>query len=465
MFSRHSVFACVLGLGFAGAAFAAGDLDKAPPAFGYRDQMVVPVDIESVHIDYTYDVAQSVAKGKATVIFHARQGGMPMFDLVPNVTAATLNGNELAVEDVLLLDDPNRVTKVRALKTPVAANSTNEMVLEYRLSSSDVTFSSGTVRVGFFMGDLGAGGRDFFEKYGPANLEFDQVHYSFDVEVVGTTTEHEIFTNGASTSVERNRWSIDFPTYFTASSPYFHLVNKGRYPSQSYTFRGMNGDIPVTVYSSSSGTVSSGVSSSQRILAELENTFGPTAHPRFVIYLAGSGGMEHCGATMTSLSALGHELTHSWFARGVMPQDGNSGWIDEAIASWRDDGYPRANGSPNRSAVNMGGFSVYRRHTSMDAYTLGAQLISEFDYLLRDQGGMKTVLKQMYDQAKRTTISNAFFQTYLEGVSGMNLTAIFNRYVFGRSANKSEVAPEGPTYLGQSHHPRPYTKAELELYR
>ncbi len=174
--------------------------------------------------------------------------------------------------------------------------------------------------------------------------------------------------------------------------------------------------------------------------------------------------MEHCGATMTSLSALGHELTHSWFARGVMPTDGNSGWIDEAIASWRDDGYPRASAAPNRSPVNMGNFSVYRRHTSMDAYTLGARLISELDYLFRDQGGMKAVLKEMYGQAKRTTITNAYFQSFMESETGMNLQAVFDRYVFGRSVNGSVVG-EGAQYFGQSHHPRPYTKAELELYR
>jgi hypothetical protein len=63
--------------------------------------------------------------------------------------------------------------------------------------------------------------------------------------------------------------------------------------------------------------------------------------------------MEYCGATMTDPGALGHELTHSWFARGVMPANGNTGWIDEAVASWRDDGYPRASRAPNRSAVNL----------------------------------------------------------------------------------------------------------------
>ena len=54
-------------------------------------------------------------------------------------------------------------------------------------------------------------------------------------------------------------------------------------------------------------------------LAELEADYGAYTHDSMTVYIAGRGGMEHCGATITSMSALGHEITHSWFARGVMP--------------------------------------------------------------------------------------------------------------------------------------------------
>ena len=84
-------------------------------------------------------------------------------------------------------------------------------------------------------------------------------------------------------------------------------------------------------------------------MRELEQTYGPYPHEALLIYCTGniSGGMEYAGATMTSLEALGHEITHSWFARGVMPANGNAGWIDEAIARWRDRGYPRAPPRPS----------------------------------------------------------------------------------------------------------------------
>src|SRR5690606_9545744 len=100
-------------------------------------------------------------------------------------------------------------------------------------------------------------------------------------------------------------------------------------------------------------------------------------------------------------------------ARGVMPSKGNSGWIDEAIASWRDYGYRRASGPPNRASVNLGGFSPYRRHTTYDAYSKGRNLIEEFDYMFRNQGGMKSILRNMFAQRQGMTISVGWFQEFL----------------------------------------------------
>src|SRR5690606_15920392 len=127
-----------------------------------------------------------------------------------------------------------------------------------------------------------------------------------------------------------------------ASSLFFHLVDEGKYPETKYSYTSINGNIiPITLYTRSSSQLKSYKEESLRVLKELEDTYGPWPHPSLIIYGAGLGGMEYCGATMSSLSALGHELTHSYFARGVMPQNGNAGWIDEAIASWRDKGYQR----------------------------------------------------------------------------------------------------------------------------
>src|SRR5690606_28199516 len=115
----------------------------------------------------------------------------------------------------------------------------------------------------------------------------------------------------------------------------FHLGETGRFVERSAVYHGLEKEIPVLVYSPRSDLADSGLARALSVLAELEGTYGPYAHAKMVAYITpDGGGMEYCGATMTSLWALEHEFTHSWFARGVMPADGNAGWIDEAIASW-----------------------------------------------------------------------------------------------------------------------------------
>ena len=448
------------------------DFSKAPPSFIFQSNKVVPVDFETLHIDYSFDVAARTATANAELVFTlGSEGGFPIIDLIPVPTSITLDGSPVALADFPVIDAPTLVTKFRILRKNLLPNSTHKIEISYSLPNSLVTFAGSFVRVGFFMSDLANSGREFFEKYGPANYEFDQVKTTFSASVTGTTAEHELFTNGTILGSSRNSWRIEFPDYFNTSAFYFHLGEKDRYVVTRYTFRGMQKEIPVTVYSGTAALTAAGVSSSRNVLAELESTYGAYPHSSVTVYLTPTGGgMEYGGATMTSLDALGHELTHFYFARGVMPSSGNSGWIDESIASWRDDGYPRLTPS-TRSPVNLGGFSAYKRNTSMDSYTLGARLIGELDSMFASVGGMRTILKDFFAEYKLTTINVQDFQGYLESKTGQNLNSMFNRYVYGRSVAVSsdvDFSQGNDVFVlrnKQSHHPRSYTEDELATFR
>ena len=79
--------------------------------------------------------------------------------------------------------------------------------------------------------------------------------------------------------------------------------------------------------------------------------------------------MEYPGATATSLRSLGHEMFHSYFAKGVIPADGNSGWMDEGLASWRDKGYQTLT-HPGYDMFNLGAHSPYKRNTDKNSYKI-----------------------------------------------------------------------------------------------
>ena len=447
----------------------ANDFGNAPPNFTWEGNQIVPMDMHTVDLSIIFDTNLETAKATAVVRFETKQTGYPMFDMVPEPTLSFLDNTALVSSEFVTINGPQGSTRFRVLKQNIAPGTTHTMTIEYELRPRDLTFDNGTIRSGFFMNDLATTGREFFEQYGPANFEFDAVKYTFNISVVGTDKEHEVFTNGAASKLGTNEWHIEFADYFTTSSLYFHIANRGHFKTKTYTFEGIEKSFPVTIYSKSSSLVADGVTASRGVLAELEETYGAFAHDRVVTFITiGGGGMEHCGATMTSLWALEHEFTHFWFARGVMPANGNSGWVDEAIASWRDDEYPRAFGAPNRSPVNMSQFSPYRRHTSRLAYTKGAQLISELDYMFADIGGMKPILRNFYNQEKRHTFSFQFFRNFLESASGTNLTDIFNRYVLGNNSlvGFQVLQPESlENYKSTSKHPRPYTADEIRQYR
>jgi hypothetical protein len=320
------------------------------------------------------------------------------------------------------------------------------------------------------MSDLGSSGREFWEQYGPSNYEFDQFAMTVFMEVKNSQTTHDVFSNGAITEVQNNSWKIEFPDYFTTSSFFLHISERGRFKIENGSYDGQLKRIPIVAYATKADLAQRAVANAIRTMSELEATYGPYAHDKLVLYMTETGGgMEHIGAAVTSLWALEHEITHSWFARGVMPANGNAGWIDEAIASWRDDGYQRATAIPNRSPVNLGGFSAYRRHTTQDAYTLGKKLIGEFDWMFRDvrgpnSSGMRYILSQFYQQFARRTISVEMFKSFIENMTGRNTDDIFNRYVYGRSfKGESPEYKKWPEALPASKHPRPFTAEERQL--
>lgn len=464
-----SIFKRLAYLGFTLACLlaptvGATELNLAPPSFTVDSKKVVPIDILNHKVQIVFDVENEVAKAVAIVDFVTAETGHPMFDIRSTPKKVILNKQPLKLEAVKTVDTPDKVTQVVMLEKSVAAHYRHRMEVHYDILNEHLTWSEDGVSIGFFMSDVGAD-RDFLEQYAPSNLEFDSFPMQLTLKVEGDGA-HKLFTNGKLIATGKNYWEIRFPSYFTASSFYLHLTQKEMVVAQE-NYPGISATIPITVYSETEANTATGMKEAKEVLKELETDYGPFAHEKLVIYVTtGGGGMEYCGATMTSLSALGHEITHSYFARGVMPANGNAGWIDEAIASWRDDEYPVALASATpRPPVNLGGFSPYRRTTPYEAYDEGATLMSEFDLVFK---GLKPVLKKLFAAHKYQVITTPYLGRFLTQVTGTNLTQTFDKYVYGKTEEEGPnliVAPIIPRTAPKIHHPRKYTRAELVEYR
>lgn len=422
------------------------NLHLAPPDFDTQDGRAIFVDFKTANYEINYNVRSRRTHVKSTITFVAKRRGHPVFDLVKAPWNIRLNGEAVGQR---LISLPGGVSKVRMLDREVEPG---EYVLEMENTfrrNTIYSWAHSGVHSAFWIRDLKD--RKFLEQYIPSNFEFDQYQMSLDVKFRGLyRVAQEIYTNGKVTKINHYTYRIEFPSYFTVSSPYFHTTPRGWMKRKDFHYTSIDGrEIPITVYSPWRSRTNRFAKETIRVMKELEEDYGPWGHPSFVAYgtLPGTGGMEHAGATATSFAALDHEMLHSYFAKGVMPANGNSGWIDEAIASWRDKGYQRFP-DPGFSGSNLGAHSVYQRNTDKRAYALGARFMAYLDWRLQDMGGLKAFLKGYFHAYKHQVVTTEHFKNNLEFFSGLDLSGEFDTYIWGKnSSDVEELLEENPHHL------------------
>jgi hypothetical protein len=413
------------------AAHAWGNLHLAPPDFDIPEGRAIFIDMTHAHHHILFDANAKRATATSTITFNSTKAGLPIFDLVPNPTLVEINGEVVAQK---LISLPGNESKVRVVLKRLPPG-THTLKVVNRITEGVKFFPFKQIRAGFWIRDLKS--RMFWEQYLPVNLEFDQHARVMDIEMRGRKKYNQVIhANGKVTNTGLNQWRIEYPEWYTVSAPYFHTLRKGARRTRYYNLTSMDGrKIPVTIYTFFPWSVGRYFKETKKVFHELEKDYGPWPHDFFIAYGAGFGGMEHAGATMTSFAALDHEMIHCYFAKGVLPANGNAGWIDEAIARWRDDGYP-TRFTPGEPA-NLAGRSIYARNTHSKSYGHGSHFLSYLDSQMQNLGGMKAFLRGYFQAYKYTLITTEHFRNNLEFFTGINLEQLFKDQVYTPTPSKS----------------------------
>lgn len=417
-----------------GVNSAYANLNQAPPNLSIENNntIAVFVDFESATTEITYDLFAGEARAKTKINFYQPKTGKPVFDLVPAEEALRIDG-EVSSSKTMSMAGTSKVKYVDKVIHKGHHTLEIENIITSNISVKGWTQKK-SLRAAFWMSDLTD--RNYLEQYLPTNLEYDQYQATIEYKIIGTDDEHVIYTNGDVDELEKNRWRVKYPATFSASSYYMHISEAGLNNEQREFYHSIDGrDIPILIYSRQ--YTSKYMERAKKVLAELERDYGPWPHPQLIVYGAGSGGMEHAGATITSYDALGHELIHSYFARGVMPSHGNSGWVDEAIASWRDIDY-RQYSKYTLVSTSMGGHSVYRRHTDKAAYKMGRRFMGHLDEKFEKKGGLKKFLKDFFEHRKFKPFKTSDFQAALETYFNTDVRKLFKEYIYGDEASDSD---------------------------
>lgn len=419
-----------------------------------------PMDLISQELTMTFDPEAETAKGKSVIKFKLHDQGHPYFELKATPKNIKLDAASVSITSISDPDGQNQT--YLSLEQDLAPGEVHQVEFEYTLPVGRVSYTGGGVRFLTDMTDLNG---KFFEYWGPTGFEGDAFAMNLTLKTIHATSSHVLRTNGEITSAATDTWKISFPDYFSKSSFYVHLTNQTTLPSKKFVYQGLEREIPVEVYGVTTSLVNSAGDVLPKLFKELEADYGPYPHAKFLAYMNDrSGGMEYVGATITSVASIDHELLHSWFARSVIPADGRSGWIDEAMASWRDYGYSTAKSTLGRAPTNLAAYSPYRKSTPGNSYVDGRALMAELDLEFSSIGGLKPVMKAFFAKYKNRVVNNEEFWHFLEEYTKVNVDAFNERYAMGETEQvylKELTVPDST----RSKHPTPLTEAELERLR
>lgn len=426
-------------IGVPSAAIA--QIELAPPTFKVGQKTAIFVDFIDAKYTLRYPAdANTKTQVESTITFTNDTSGYPLFDLVPDPTALYLDGEKVTQK---LIDLPGKYSSaMRMVGREVAPGTHTLKITHLRPTTTDF----GGVIDDFFMGDFDD--RGLLESYLPANLEFDQVKMHLHIEFAENASQQLIFTNGTVTRNEDGSLDVDYPGYFNNSSIFYHTVTADHQKLlvRQYDYPSIDGRaIPTTLYTltGEEDTITDGEKTARAAMKELESRFGPFPHPSVTVLLTGAGGgMEYSGATVSSIYALPHELGHSYFGRGIMPANGDVGWLDEALATWSMGPY-----TPDKldaKGSNMGNYSPYYRANNSLGYRHGMNFIEYLDKMLIKQHPKKnitmdTFLKAFTEATAHTTVNNAIFQSALETFHGQNLKTLFDLHVYGTSSTQTHA--------------------------
>ncbi len=397
--------------------------------FPHMDSQAVFTDFINANYKINYDPTKQSATVLAEIEFVTYQKGFPVFDLVREPTSIQLDGFEVSSTSV---QTPSNETTVRVLSTEIEPG-THRFILEIPITDL-IRFEESGVSSAFWVTDLED--RKFLERYIPVSFEYDRVSMRFDIHFNGLTNQ-KIFANGKITQINSDTFEVQFPDHYTVSSVYFHTLPKGTYHQIEFHHTSLDGrSIPITVYTKENPSVMSPYKDTLlRTMTELETDYGAFPHEQFIVYHAnlsdwGLGGMEYSGATVTNHRSVQHELFHSFFGRGVQPANGNAGWIDEALASWRDRGYQSRDSLSGSST--MASHPEYTRKTDTNAYGFGSSFVALLESKLKNIGGMKSFMSSFLAKRLYTPISTEQFVQDIEEFSQMKFQDLFDKYIYGK---------------------------------
>ena len=411
------------------------------------------IDIKTIDVTFDYFPDQMFVDGVAHVTFVMRPGQtIPRFHFSslqrqpPNVSQIVLDGQVVPFPgaSVITVNVAGSSQPIIEINRPLAAGSTHTLDVAYRL-----TMPSAYPRFSTPVNDeKGQGNEELFPTLNtPHELARHRltlrVHSGKAMYCIGSGLVQAVRADDPHVQ----QWVLDTEREVASYTVMFAMMPVADTDLQERIIQG----IPVRILAPRQwAALGDAFTRLETWLPKLVSAFGPYPAPRglSVFLLPSGGGMEYFGGTITTYSAMPHEVTHNYFACAVVMRTYRDTWIDEAIAQWFTDVYFSGGTKVAISESYTGNWVGNRSPVSVTysnlAYTDGARILQYMADRLGGNDRLVGFLRYVYERYAFTPFTTQDFVLFFRDYSGIDLRTQFERWLFNGAAQRWERSVTTP---------------------
>ncbi|MEM7645566.1 MAG: hypothetical protein AAF203_01540 [Pseudomonadota bacterium] len=402
-----------------------GEIENAPDL---KNPSLVPVDIIETQAKMVVDASLTNITVDVTTTFRTEQDGKPVFFLRMDIDELLVDGLKTRSVATAIFEEENSTSYIDQNLTA----GRHELKIKGRFTRMPGHFNQ-WIPIDYIAGD-------FIEKALPANFMYD--FYKLKIEFdLSEQPDLKIMSNGVvqKNPSKPNHWILSFSSRFNSSFFFMDLIPFDT-KVETIKLRSLSGkDVEFEIYLQNPTLKKLGqlfVDQVKEAFVELEEKLGPYPYEKITFkVLNNNRGGAFAGALMFDRSYASdrwivHELSHSWYLKGISPVNGYDGWFHEGFAEWARYGFPRANKAINPIYARALKFRPRsdRQKFPSESWDKGRIVLSHLDKLLEPNGGLLPYMEKLHRDQKGTAVSTQEFFEYLTDETGADLEPFFRHY-------------------------------------
>ena len=420
------------------------------------------IDIKSIDAVLDFSPDQQKVNGVASLDFSMRPGQQkPLFHFglssftdqagkIYNhqILSATLDGQSLDINTELLqILISGSAQNVWEIQRTINDNLVHTLEITYEFIAKqghDWVFS-GTPSSGWLYSDvndiIGEGNEIFWPTI---NSPEELIDHHITLRVNSDAT-YKCIGSGLVTSSPNKKdiqeWELSFNQAISSYTLMFILAPDADVKTVDTVVDGNN--IHLMTFNTGPN-LNSAVSVLEGWLPQLRQDLGPFPMPDgFSGFItAGGGGMEYYGGSITSISALEHEVFHMYFACSVVAKTFRDSWFDEAITMW----YGRIASATNSTIADdfqsgmVSNRDIIQPGFDTRAYSFGARMFENLKIKLGGNDELISVLSQIHQKHLFFPFSSMDMVDYFHRYGQLDIESLFMSWLF--SGGKKQTDPQ-----------------------